>query len=95
MDFTSEIFRLREEGPTGDIIKSILKKFAPRQAKMIQLNERYKASGAGVPIFDRFFKDGSKVNNKVNNDFFSEILNFEEYKLFKQSTFIKLGDNLV
>ena len=77
MDFTSEIFRLREEGPTSDIFKSILKKFAPRQAKMIQLNERYKASGAGVPIFDRFFKDGSKVNNKVNNDFFSEIVDIK------------------
>ena len=77
MDFTQEIHQLREQGPTNDILKSILKKFEGRRLKMLQLDERYRVSNGGVPIFSRYFKDSNKVNNKVNNDFFSEIIDIK------------------
>lgn len=38
------------------------------------LYERYKASKSGVPIFNRVMPNVQKINSKVNNDFFSEIV---------------------
>lgn len=77
MDFQSEILAIREIGINSEIIKSILKKFEPRRQKMLANFERYRTDAAGVPIFSRSFRDSSKVNNKVNNDFFSEIIDIK------------------
>lgn len=77
MDFSAEIYKIREGGLSSNIIKSILKKFEPRQKKMLLLYERYKTSQSGVPIYSRYFSDKTKVNNKVNNDFFSEIIDLK------------------
>ncbi|PEG02261.1 phage portal protein [Bacillus cereus] len=63
--------------PTPKLLKKIIDEFEPLKKRMINRYERYKASEMGVPIFTREFKgDGNKdkVNNKLNNDFFSEII---------------------
>lgn len=63
--------------PTPKLLKKIIDEFKPLKQRMINRYERYKASEKGVPIFTREFKgDGNKdkVNNKLNNDFFSEII---------------------
>jgi SPP1 family phage portal protein len=59
---------------TSEIIKDLLEDHAPTRQRMISLYERYKASAQGVPIFTRTVPDYEKVNNRLNNDFFSEII---------------------
>lgn len=59
---------------TSDIIKDLITDHCAKRNKMKKLYERYKAEISGVPILGREFKDSKKVNNKLNNDFFSEII---------------------
>lgn len=54
-----------------------MKKFLPRRMEMYRLYARYKGSADGVPIFRRRLADLQKVNNQVNDDFFSEIINIK------------------
>ena len=55
-------------------IDELIKGHRPDRDRMIGLHERYKASVAGVPVLTRTFEDASKINNKLNNDFFSDIV---------------------
>lgn len=59
---------------TSQIIKDLIEEHATKADKMKTLYERYKVSEEGVPIFKRPFEDENKVNNKLNNDFFSDIV---------------------
>lgn len=68
------IFATVEIKENSDTITYLLNQHRSIRNKMIQLYERYKASEDGVPIFKRSFEDTNKVNRKVNNDFFSEII---------------------
>jgi SPP1 family phage portal protein len=59
---------------TSDIIKDLISDHTARHAVMKSLYERYKATITGVPVFTRTFDDENKVNNKLNNDFFGDII---------------------
>ncbi|MDW7673189.1 MAG: phage portal protein [Bacillota bacterium] len=59
---------------TSKILKDLINEHSHKRGKMMKLYERYKASKDGVPIFSREFEDENKVNNKLNNDFFSEVI---------------------
>ena len=59
---------------TSQIIRDLIDAHGPEQRKMLDLYERYKASVKGVPILRRTFDDANKINRKINNDFFSEII---------------------
>lgn len=59
---------------TSEIIRDLIDGHAKRRAEMIRLYERYRADACGVPIFQRQVPDYEAINNKLNNDFFSEII---------------------
>lgn len=66
---------LRERGFDEVVYKHLFEATQARREKQRLLYERYKSSNEGVPIFTREFADTNKVNNKINNDFFSQIVN--------------------
>ena len=69
------IYLTRTNGQvTSQILKDLISDHAPRAAKMRALYKRYKAEQDGVPIFTRPMPDANKINNKLNNDFFSDIV---------------------
>ena len=78
-DYTAELRVLRENGGVPDVklVQRILQKHEPNAAYSRKLYERY--TGAGVPIYDRKprFDDGAALNNRVNHDFFGEIVDFK------------------
>jgi len=70
-----ELIRINGE-VTSQIITDLIDDNSTRATVMEALYERYKASEAGVPIFTRSYSvtDDTKINRKLNNDFFSEII---------------------
>jgi len=64
----------RQEGVDGDILKGLIEGHYPAHERMVGLYERYRATLEGVPILTRQFEDITKINNKLNNDFFSDIV---------------------
>lgn len=75
VDYSYEIDLLQKSKPNSNIIQRILAKFAPRQMEMWNLYQRYTVKD--VPIFKRRFKRRSTVNNKLNNDYFGEIIDMK------------------
>lgn len=77
--FTSELQEIRENGITKELLHKIITKHIPNSTYNRELYKRYKAIDNGVPIFNRLprFEDENPINNKVNNDFFSEIVDFK------------------
>lgn len=58
----------------SEIIKDLILDHLPTRNRQIKLYDRYKASNSGVPIFTREVPNYEKINNRLNNDFFSEII---------------------
>lgn len=59
---------------TSSQIKALINDHKPIASKTKSLYERYKATTEGVPIFTRTMPNSQKINSKLNNDFFSEIV---------------------
>lgn len=57
---------------TSQIIQDLIEDHEPARTRMIELYDRYKTDE--LPIFDREFEDGDKINRKLNNSFDSEIV---------------------
>ena len=76
-NYRAELQALDKNGgvPTVEIIKKILDKHYPKKQHMMGLYDRYMCHEDGVPIFSREFDDTSAINNKINNDYFSELVN--------------------
>lgn len=76
-NYRAELRTLDENGgvPTIEIIQKILNKHYPKRQHMMGLYDRYMCHDDGVPIFSREFEDPSAINNKINNDYFSELIN--------------------
>lgn len=78
--FTAEIKAIKENGMTTELLAKIIKKHMPNAEYNKRLYERYQAVSSGVPIFSRtprFDSGDDVINNTVNNDFFSEIIDMK------------------
>lgn len=79
-DYTAEIAAIRQGGITDVLLNRIIEKHLLNAQCSRELIERYEALDGCVPIFNRAprFDDGKDViNHKINNDFFSEIVDFK------------------
>lgn len=78
-NFTGELEAIRETGITKEILQKIIQKHKPNSDYNRRLYNRYKAIYGGVPIFDRQprYEEENPINNRINNDFFSEIVDFK------------------
>lgn len=85
-DFSAELEALKNAN--GDytkinlpeIIAKIIRKHRMNAAYNRKLFERYQCLDGGVPIFSRiprFPQQGAPINNQLNSDFFSEIVDFK------------------
>lgn len=82
-DFTNEIrdidSTLTANGISAELLKKIINKHSYNAAYNKSLYDRYRTIAEGVPIFKRkpVFTDGRPINNLINNDYFSEIIDFK------------------
>lgn len=78
-DFSAEIEAIRMNGITSKIMSRIIRKHRGNSNFNRKLCERYQCLEDGVPIFRRVprFAKGDDLNNHLNNDFFSEIVDFK------------------
>ena len=81
-DFTAEIKYIDEKGVDTYILAKIIEKHLPNSIYNRGLFDRYTCVTEGVPIFGRHPRfeeedDKAVINNRINNDFFSEIVDFK------------------
>ena len=78
-DYTAECRELNENGLTLDLLYKIIRKHKGNSAYNRKLYERYMILEESVPIMKRRprFDEPHPINNKINNDFFSEIIDFK------------------
>lgn len=76
-DFTEEIYRLRTEPDHKPVLIDIIKKHEIQRSRMLQNHRRYKTDVSGVPIFHRTFERDVTIDNRINNDYFSEIVDIK------------------
>ena len=79
-DYTAEIEAIEQGGITEALLHRIINKHRYNSEYNKRLIDRYEVLADGVPIFDRTprFADGDDaINHKLNNDFFSEIVDFK------------------
>ena len=78
-DFMAEIEYINKKGVDTYIISKIIEKHLPNSIYNKKLYDRYTCVKEGVPIFGRHprFEDTDAINNRINNDFFSEIVDFK------------------
>lgn len=77
-DYTAEIEELDKNGISEGLLQRIIHKHRFNAKYNKGLDDRYKVVKEGVPIFGRRSRfDDNPINNKVNNDFFGEIIDFK------------------
>lgn len=76
--YSAELEYIREKGIDKDILYKIINKHRGNSLYNRRLYGRYKTAVGDVPIFNRVPRfDEDTINNRVNNDFFSEIIDFK------------------
>ena len=78
-DYTAEIEAIEAGGITDALLRRIVDKHRYNAERSRKLIDRYEALEDGVPIFARKSRfDGDKaINHRINNDHFSEIVDFK------------------
>lgn len=79
-DYTAEIEAIEAGGITDELLQRIIEKHSKNANYNKALIDRYEALADGVPIFQRkprFGNEADEINNKINADFFSEIIDFK------------------
>lgn len=77
--FTAELDEIRKNGITTELLYKIIQKHQPNAVYNRELYKRYMATADGVPIYARQpkYEEENPINNRVNNDFFGEIVDFK------------------
>ena len=77
--FGAELEEIRKVGITPELLQKIVTKHVANSMYNYQLYTRYMAVTEGVDIFARAprFEEENPINNKVNNDFMGEIVDFK------------------
>lgn len=77
-DYTAEIEKIEKSGINETLLQRIIYKHRHNSKYNHKLYDRYRILKEGVPIFDRKarFEEDDPINNKVNNDFFGEAIDF-------------------
>lgn len=78
-DYTSEIEEIDKNGISLDILYKIISKHALNREYNKNLFNRYRTLDCYLPIFNRQprYEVTKPINNRINNDFFSEIVDFK------------------
>lgn len=80
-DFSAELKWIEKNGVQAEIVNKIIEKHSGNSEHNRKLYDRYRTMSDAVPIFERqprFKEEGEKpINNRVNNDFFSEIIDIK------------------
>lgn len=78
-DFDAFIDKIEQNGITPELLTKIIHKHTPNAKYNEELYRRYMTAEDSVPIFKRKprYEEENPINNKVNNDFFSEIVDFK------------------
>ncbi|WP_426353680.1 phage portal protein [Exiguobacterium sp. R-39] len=76
-DYTEEIVALKKNENRQEIISKLIEKHKPQRLRMLMNYERYKTDVSGVPIFQRKFEREVTIDNRINNDYFSEIVDMK------------------
>lgn len=79
-DYTAEIEAIEADGISDVLLRRIVEKHRYNAEHNKKLIDRYEALQDGVPIFDRqprFGDSAEVINHQINNDFFSEIVDFK------------------
>lgn len=77
-DYSAELQAYREKGADAEWVGRVLKKHLPNTRRSRELYDRYQ--NVTLPIFGRrprFEEEEAGINNKISNDFFSEIVDFK------------------
>lgn len=76
-DYTAEIEVLDNEGINEELLQRIIHKHKANSKYNKKLDNRYKVIKEGLPILNRKTRfEDNEINNKINNDFFGEIIDF-------------------
>ncbi len=77
-DYTAEIEELDKNGISEALLQRIIYKHRYNHKYNHKLFDRYQILKEGVPIFEREsrYDEDNPINNKVNNDFFGEAVDF-------------------
>lgn len=79
-NYRAEIRAIKENGITPELLAKIIKKHQPNANYNRALYDRYQVLSDSVPIFlrePRFDEGEDTINNRINNDYFSEIIDFK------------------
>lgn len=78
-DYTAEIRELNENGFSLELLYKIINKHKQNSIYNRKLYERYMTIDDSVPIMRRKprFDEENPINNRISNDFFSEIVDFK------------------
>lgn len=78
-EFTAELDYIRKYGVNSEILQKIILKHSGNRNYNKKLYERYQGIEEGLPIFAREpkYEEENPINNKINNDFFGEIVDFK------------------
>lgn len=90
--FEKYVDSLVASGPTPELLNEMINDHSSKKTDMVNNYERYKANATGVPILTRKLPGDSenKVNNKLANDWFSEIIDTKTGYMFGAPVVIQL-----